>query len=376
MVVTVGVVFLIFSTEPEAQSEGATKKSAMLVSVASVERGSFTTEFTATGTVQPVEDIQLNAIVSGQIIRRSEDFVPGGIVKKGDLLLKIDPSDYMNQMALRKGELLQSQTDLEIEMGRQTIAKQDLELIGTDSLSEKQKSLILRKPQLDAVKASVTAAEAAYNQAQLNVQRTSVIAPFDAQVISQNVTVGSRVGPQDNLGRLVGKDAYWVTATIPVNKIPWLTFSENESEQNEVIIQNEANWQKGQYRTGYLYRQVGALDQQTRLVRVLIKVNDPLATKPENKTKPGLIIGEFVEVMLKGKQINDVVRLNRDYLRSNQTVWIMENNELKIKNVTVALSDANYVYISEGLSGTEKIVTTNISTVTDGVPLRTEKIEE
>ena len=80
--------------------------------------------------------------------------------------------------------------------------------------------------------------------------------------------------------------------------------------------------------------------------------------------------------MLKGKQINDVVRLNRDYLRSNQTVWIMENNELKIKNVTVALSDANYVYISEGLSGTEKIVTTNISTVTDGVPLRTEKIEE
>ena len=256
LVVTVGVVFLIFSTEPEAQSEGATKKSAMLVSVASVERGSFTTEFTATGTVQPVEDIQLNAIVSGQIIRRSEDFVPGGIVKKGDLLLKIDPSDYMNQMALRKGELLQSQTDLEIEMGRQTIAKQDLELIGTDSLSEKQKSLILRKPQLDAVKASVTAAEAAYNQAQLNVQRTSVIAPFDAQVISQNVTVGSRVGPQDNLGRLVGKDAYWVTATIPVNKIPWLTFSENESEQNEVIIQNEANWQKGQYRTGYLYRQV------------------------------------------------------------------------------------------------------------------------
>ncbi|RZS93635.1 efflux RND transporter periplasmic adaptor subunit [Aquimarina brevivitae] len=373
-IIALGAVWLIFSTEPEAQSEGATKKSAMLVSVVNAEKGNFVPQFLATGTVQPVEDIQLNAIVSGQILYRSSDFIPGGIVKKGETLLKIDPADFINQVELRKSELLQAKTNLELEMGRQVIAEQDLALVGVDSLSDKQKSLILRKPQLNAVKATIQSAQAAYDQAQLNLQRTTIRAPFDAQVISQNVTVGSLVGPQNNLGRLVGTAAYWVTATIPVHKLQWLSFAENnETETNEVRIKNVANWGQDNFRTGILYRQIGALEEQTRLVRVLIKVEDPLSTLSKNQNKPKMIIGSFVEIELSGKKIKDVVRIHRDYLRSNQTVWIMEDGTLQIKNVSILLSDANYVYITEGLSGNEKIVTTNISTVTNGVPLRTEE---
>src|SRR5690606_40472351 len=55
--------------------------------------------------------------------RRSSDlFIPGGLVRKGDLLLKIDPSDYQIQLELRKSELLQAQSDLMVEQGRQYIA--------------------------------------------------------------------------------------------------------------------------------------------------------------------------------------------------------------------------------------------------------------
>ncbi len=372
LVIATLAVFLIFSTEPTAKSEGATKKTAMLVSVEKVEKGTFTPEFITTGTVQAVEDIRLSAQVSGEVIQRMPEFVPGGLVKKGEVLLKINPADYRNRLALRKSELSQTQTDLKIEMGRQNIAEQDLALIGGDTLSEKQKSLVLRQPQLAAIKAQVASAKAAVNQAQLNLQRTTIRAPFDAQVISQNVTLGSQVAVGDNLGRLVGIEEYWVQINLPVRNLKWLQFPEDSQEFGAPVkIKNNSSWDANEYRTGYLYRQVGALDRQTRLARILIKVPNPLGNTTE-ENKPKLIIDDFVEASIEAKPIENVVQLNRDYLRSNNTVWVMENKKLAIREVKIKLIDAHFAYITEGLKDEDKVVTTNISTVTNGVPLRIE----
>lgn len=72
-------------SEPTANSEGAIREMAMLVEVEPVEAGNFIPEIEATGTVQPVEDVLLSAIVGGQIIQRSPAFVPGGFVKRDGL---------------------------------------------------------------------------------------------------------------------------------------------------------------------------------------------------------------------------------------------------------------------------------------------------
>lgn len=369
------IVVLIYSSEPTAQSEGATKKTAMLVSVEQVEKGTFTPLFQATGSVVAVEDIQLNSRVSGQVIRRNPAFVPGGRVKKGTELLKIDPADYLNEIELRKSELMQAKTDLEVELGRQNIAKQDLKLIGSDSLTQDQRDLVLRKPQFSAVQARIKAAEAALSQAQLNLKRTSVVAPFDAQIISQMVSVGSQLNQGDNLGRLVGLEQYWVEVNLPVKKLKWLRFPTSHRETGaEVTIKNTSDWEEGDHRKGYLANRVGALDQQSRLARLFIKAPDPLNL--ENKDQPELMIGSFVEVEIEGEPIEEVVRLKRDYLRTNQTVWVMENEKLSIKKVKVQLMDAHYAYISEGVQDGAKVLTTNISTVTEGIPLRTEATNE
>lgn len=369
------IVALIYATEPTAQTEGATKETAMLVRVEPVEKGSFTPVFRATGTVVALEDIQLSALVSGQVIKRNPKFVPGGMVKKGTELLKIDPADYLNQIELRKSELMQAQTDLEVELGRQNIAKQDLKLIGGDSLTQDQRDLVLRKPQFSAVQARIKAAEAALSQAQLNLARTSVVAPFDAQIISQNVSLGSQLNPGDQLGRLVGIEQYWVEVNLPVRKLKWLRFPTGTGQTGaEVTIKNTSDWEEGESRSGYLFNRVGALDQQTRLARLLIKAPDPLNLG--NKDRPELMIGSFVEVEIEGEPIDGVIRLNRDYLRTERTVWVMESEKLSIKDVKVRLMDANYAYISEGLEDDAKVLTTNISTVNEGIPLRTEAENE
>ncbi|QDH81092.1 efflux RND transporter periplasmic adaptor subunit [Echinicola soli] len=367
------VVLLIFFTEPTAKSEGATKITAMLVSVEKVHSGTFVPEFITTGTVLPVDNISLSAQVSGEVIERMPEFVPGGLVEKGEVLLKINPADYHNELALRKSELAQAQTNLQIEMGRQNIAEQDMALISGDTLSEKQQSLVLRKPQLEAINAQIQSAKAAVDQASLNLQRTVIRAPFDAQILTQNVTLGSQVALGDDLGRLVGTEAYWVQVTLPVRDLKWLKFPKGDQEMGDTVkIRNLSSWEPEEYRKGFLYRQIGALDPQTRLARIIIKVPDPLGTSAENN-QPKLLIDEFVEVNIQGKPIENVVKLNRDYMRSNETVWVMENKKLSIRKVQIKLMDAHFAYISQGLEHGEQVVTTNISTVTDGVPLRVEK---
>jgi len=372
------VTILIFSTEPEAQQEGASIETAILVDVVTAEKGTFAPTIVATGTVQPIEDVVLSPLVSGQIIRRDPAFTPGGFVKKGEVLLQIDPADYQNTLELRKSELLQSETTLATEMGRQQIAEQDLQLINNDSLfgdnplSDNETQLVLRKPQLNAVKATIEAARASMDQARLNLERTTIRAPFDAHILSQNVTVGSQVAQGDNLGRIVGTDSYWVTATVPVSRLQWLKFPESDSEKGSMVhIQNPSAWTTGASRTGYLDRQIGALDAQTRLARVLVRVEDPLATSEALEDAPKLMIGTFVEVNIEADSIPNVVRMDRNLVRSNQTAWVMKDELLEIRELDIILTDNKYAYVQSGLEAGDKIVTTNLSTVTDGVELRT-----
>lgn len=372
LVLAVVITSFIFFTEPTAKSEGATKEMAMLVQVTKAQQGDFSPNLVATGTVQPVEDVTISARVGGEVTRRAPAFVPGGYVQKGDILLQIDPADYRNNLELRRSELLQAQTELDVEMGRQEVAQQDLELVGDETLTSQEKSLVLRQPQLNAVKARIKAAQAAVEQAQINLERTTIKAPFDAHIISQNVTTGSQVAPGDDLGRLVGTQTYRVIISLPVSRLQWLQFPDaSEEKGSPVKIRNSSAWSSGVYRTGYLNSQVGALDDATRQARLLVEVPDPLA-QDTAKGKPELIIGTFVEAVIQANVIPNVVRISRDNLRNNNTVWVMQDEKLSIRQVNVLLTDNEYAYINEGLEGDEKIITTNLSTVAEGIPLRTE----
>ncbi len=372
------ITVLIFSTEPEAKTEGASIETAMLVDVIAVQQNTYEPTIVATGTVQPVEDVTLSPLVSGQVIRRDPSFTPGGFVKKNQVLLQIDPSDYRNTLELRKSQLMQSQSTLETEMGRQQIAEKDLQLITNDSLfganplSEEERQLVLRKPQLNAVKATIGGSKAAVDQARLDLSRTTIRAPFDAHILSQNVTEGSQVAQGDNLGRIVGTDYYWVMATVPVSKLQWLSFPKGNSEKGSPVrIKNSTAWSSDAYREGYLDKQIGALDNQTRLARVLVKVADPLANKSNIKEKPALMIGTFVEVEIQANPVAEVIRLSRDYVRSNETVWVMKEGKLEIREVDIVLNDDEYAYIRKGLADGEKVVITDLSTVSNGIGLRT-----
>jgi len=367
----VGITYLIFSTEPEATREGATKKTAMLVDVQPAQSGTYQPNIIATGTVQPAQDIMLSPRVQGQIVRCSPAFVPGGFVKKGQLLLQIDPADFQNTLRLRESELAQARADLRIEQGQQNVARQDYEILG-DTLPEARKALVLRQPQLESVRAQVKAAETAVEQAKLNLERSSIRAPFDAHILTRMANVGSQVAPGDRLGRLVGSDMYWVMATVPASKLRWLDFPQREGQRgSKVRLYDRSAWPEDSYREGYLYKLMGTLEGQTRMARVIVAVPDPLDLAQEQ-----LMIGAFMDAHIQGKVLPPTVRVERDYLREDETVWVMTGDSLDIRKVDILLQDADYAYIRKGLSPGDRIVTTNLSTVTAGAKLRLEEQQE
>lgn len=365
------VIVVIFMTEPKAEREAATKKTAMLVDVVRVSSGNFTPTVVATGSVQAAKDITLSSQIGGEVVSLSGNFIPGSFVKRGEVLLRINPADYSNTLQLRQSDLQLAKADLSVEMGRQDVARKDFELIGQEMSPENQ-ALVLRKPQLEAAKAGVAAAEAAVNQARLNLQRTTIRAPFDAHIISRNINVGSQVAPGEDVGRLVGMDEYWVIANVPTGKVNWLSFAEREAKNGADVKIFSKSWPSGLYRMGKLFRLVGALDAQTRLARVLVSVPDPLVRKASMDTVPPLMIGTFVETQIEAREIKHVIRLDRDHLRQGETVWVMDDGKLRIRKVDIVFQDPEYAYIRKGLSDGDEVVTTDLSTVVEGSELRTE----
>ena len=365
----VALMVLIFKTEPTATRVDVARETAMLVEVRTAERGRFTPVIEAMGQVVPAREVTLQPRVSGRVIELAEAFEPGGRVAEGTALLRIDPADYQAALRQRRSELAQARADLELEQGRQAVAEQDFELLG-EELDEGNRHLVLRQPQLKQARAQVDFAEAALRRAELDLQRTRISAPFDAQILSRDVATGSQVNTGDSLARLVATDRYWVAASVPLSQLRWLRFAERDGEQGApVSLRHEAAWGSSRSRQGRLQRLVGELDANARLARVLVSVEDPLALRAEAGT-PSMILGAFVRTAIAGRALDDVVRLDRNLLRREDTVWVMEDGALAIRPVTVLLRDGDYAYISDGLEQGDQVVVTDLATVVDGAALR------
>lgn len=357
---------LINRTEPTANQIKTTRKSSALVDTMVVVRGEYAPRLTVLGTVLPARDINLAPRISGQVTEISDSFVPGGMIQKGDVLLQIDTADFENQLSIRVSELEQKVAALKIEQGRQSLAKKELKLLES-TIDDTNRDLVLRAPQIASIRAEVSAAKAAVERAQLELDRATVIAPFDAQIISQSVNVGSQVSPGNELARLVGTNQYWVSAALPVRSLRWIQFPSDDQEGSKVILQNTDAWPPNSSRSGRVTRMIGSVDDQTRLARVLVEVNDPLGQKSDS---PPLILQSLLEVEIEGTPIEDVVRLPREYVRDQDTVWIMKDDKLEIRDCKVAFRDAAFAYVSDGLNSDDEVVISTLATVAEGVGLK------
>lgn len=364
------LIFVIFNTEPTAQREGAVRQSASLVDVIRPEAGSFRPTIEAMGTVRAAREITLAARVEGEIVDMADAFVPGGFVEAGQRLLQIDQADYRVALQQAESALEQAIADLEVEQGERAAAEAEYRQFDRE-LPPERRALVLREPQGRAARARVEAARADLRAAELDLERTRVAAPFDAHVVSRAVNLGSQVSPGAALGRLVGLERYWVEATVPVSRLAWIDVPEEGEPGARVRLRNRNAWPEGIHREGEVFRVIGELEGNTRLARILVEVDDPLARESAGD-EPRLMLGEYVECHIDGRELTDVVRIERDYVREDDTVWLMVDGRLAIEPVSIVFQDGDYAYIDDGLDADDRVVTTRLATVKEGLRLRVE----
>jgi len=359
------VSYWIKQSEPTAEREAATRRSAAPVETIRVEQGTYRPTLSVLGTVRPARDIVLSPRVGGQVIAVEPSFVPGGLVEAGRPLLRLDPADYEQALIVRESEMHQVQAELTIEQGQQRVARREFSLLGED-IDPANRSLVLREPQIESLRAKLRAAEAALDQARLELERTVIRAPFAAQILDRSVELGSEVSAGDELARLVGTDEYWVFATVPLDTVRWIELPEGNKPGARATIRHRTAWGENEMREGRVERLIGEVDESTRLARVIVAIPHPLG----DGVQPALVLGSIVQVEIEARPIERVVRLDREYLRQNDTVWVMSDGELHIRPVEVRFSDAEHAYIGDGLQAGDRVVTTSLATVVDGLPIR------
>jgi len=345
---------------------------ATLVDVIEVARQTHKVVVHGMGTVVPTREIQLSSQVGGQIIDVSKEFVPGGRFVRGERVLEIDPKDYELAVQQRKSDIAKAQCDLKVEMGQQSVAQREHELLGKE-VEDEDKELLLRKPQLAMAKAAVSAAQANLEQAILDLKRTEVSAPFNAMVKSRNVNLGSHVGIGTALASLVGTDEYWVQISISLDELRWIDVPKiNRDGGSTVRVYCESAWGPNAFRIGTVERLMTNLEPQGRMAQLLLVVKDPLGSGSDSPHPLIMFLDSYVRVEIEGRNLQNVIQIPRTALHDGSCVWVMQpDNTLDIRNVDIVWGGNEHVYINDGLDEGDLLITSDIAAPVKGMSLRT-----
>ncbi|MEN8256212.1 MAG: efflux RND transporter periplasmic adaptor subunit, partial [Verrucomicrobiota bacterium] len=361
----IGINRILVMTAPKAEKKKKPRMTA-LVETQELRKSNETVILQLTGTVIPAEQIMLRARVGGEIVSMSPGFIEGGLLKKEDEILEIDPVDYQLALAAAESKLETARFNHKMELGRQDVAQREWELLKTDDASEQEKELALRIPHLAASKAALQAAKASEEKARIDLARTQIHAPFNAVVLERNVNVGSQATPAGQLARLAGTDAYWIKVSIPVDRLEWLDIP---GSAVKVLSNTNAN----AIREGRVIKLLGDLEERGRMARLLVKVQDPLCLQPENADKTALLIGEFVRAEISGREENNVYSIPRNALHENRFIWIAQDDKLDIREVDVLWRDANQVLVRNGITDGDQLIVSDMTTPIQGVDINTGK---
>lgn len=367
-VVAIGVAIAVFwMKNPPKPPRRPPVDSAQLVEVLPVELTREQAVIEVFGNVIPAREVDLVPRVSGEVVACHPAWYEGGIVKKGDLVIQLDDSDYRLNLVTQEAQLESAKYQLRIEEGQQDVAAREWEILGMqDKASDLDRELALRQPHLREKKAQLLAAEAAVEQAELNLARTKIRAPFNAIILSADVETGDQAGTQTKLGHLVGTDTYWVQLSIATDELQWIDLPASGSGSS---TQARVYGTAGCVRMGQVLALLGDLEPQGRLARLLVEVEDPLDLKTESGQREPLVLGEYTRAELLGRFMEDVAAVPATALRDGRNAWIKTpEGKLVIREVEMVWRDENRVML-KGLQEGEELVISEIPAPVEGMEL-------
>ncbi|MBU0735606.1 MAG: efflux RND transporter periplasmic adaptor subunit [Proteobacteria bacterium] len=368
--VALGALGMIKLTESKPQIKKQTVEVPLLiVRTMEVRTASQAVVVKGEGTVKPLQEIDLVPQVDGKVVYIAPSLINGGQFKKGEILLGIEPEDYQLAVTFAQSKVKSAESLLRMAEEESEAAREEwFQLYMDDAGKGKEPpALVLKQPQLAAAKAKLAADNADLKKALLNLERTKIKAPFDGRVEKEDVDLGQYVRPGEKLATIFSTDSAEIAVPLEDESLQWFhvpgfTPGNGPGAKTTVrarIAGRERSWK------GRVVRAEGKLDEQTRMIRVVLRVDDPYATKPP------LAMGLFVTVEIEGHNIPDMAIIPRSALHQGNVVWVVDRDgQLHYRKVKVVRIDGERVQISSGLQTGEQVAVSPLKTVTDGMKVR------
>ena len=322
---------------------------------------------TSQGTVQPRTESQLVPEIAGRVTWVAPSFAEGGFFEAGDVLVRIDPFDYEQQLVSARSQLAQARLRLAEEEAEAEVARREWETLGRGDPRE----LALRKPQLEDARASVAAAEAGVERAVRDLERADILAPYAGRVRSKDVDIGQYVRVGDTIATVYAVDVAEIRLPLPDDELAYLDVplsyrGVEQRAQPGVTLRATFAGQTHAWE-GRIVRTESEIDPVSRMVHAIAEVADPYAAGP-NPDRPPLAVGMYVEAEIGGRTARDVAVLPREALRGRDQVLVVEpDDRLSFRTVDVLRTSTESVIVQAGLQAGDLVVTSALDTPTDGM---------
>ena len=345
------------------------------VRVTEVEQRSVGLVVGSQGKVQAAQTANLSAAVAGPVAWISSAMEAGGYVTEGETLLRLDASDYETMLARSEASVQQANAESG-HASREYDRMKELAEQRLASQSQLQDAQRLAEVSI----ARLADAEANHRQAQLDLQRTEIKAPFNAIVETREVELGQYVNRAQSIAVLYGANEVEVRVPLAIRQLGYLDIplglqGELPPEQAPAVTLTGTYGGAEHHWEGTLVRIEASIDPNSNTVQTIIRVSQPTATidwtsAEEIKAIP-LPIGLYVHADIKGKTVDSLISLPRSVIRNNNQVLVVDaENKMYYREVDIFRLEEENVLISGGILPGERVCISPIQAVVDGMAVQ------
>jgi RND family efflux transporter MFP subunit len=422
IVAALAIVFIQVKSKPAIEHQDL-QFPIKTVEVLTVKRIPFRTSALAYGSVEPATVLKAKSEVNGKISYIHPELKQGGSLPKGTAVLRIETTTFEISLDSSKAGLASSQSSLQQVEAEEKSAKRSLQIaqknlnlelaelervkvlveartLARNQLNiEEQKVLQLSSTVQDfqgkvdtyssrkaSIRAQIKQSKSQVDQSQDSLIRTEVVLPFDARIGSVSVDVGEFVAAGGQLFEALGIESIEINAQLPIKHVRPLATTMNDNNnsqltnsQGSVNLQNAiAHWDLeakvrivgGDFNTiwdGVLLRISESVDPTRDTLGMVVAVDKPYEGVIPG-IRPPLLKGMYASVEFLSQPKNMLV-IPRKALHENRVYVVSKDNTLSIRPVQISYSQGQLVVIKEGLKEGDKIITSDLVPVIEGIKL-------
>lgn len=372
--------------------------------------------------------VAIGAEVEGRVVHKSSTARGGTYVHKGDLLFEIDPTRYELEITRLEAQLQQVQqeqaaievdlqnTDRLIALAEEDVALQNRNLVRMQQLLKKSTAndseveaamkqdlaarnalqmLINQRNTLQQQKktkqAGIKLVEAQLDRAQLDLRRCSVKSTLEGRIVADEVEEGDYAKVGQILVHISDASKMEIQCQLRGEELAWVwqqhqvqgTGQSGADPLNlpevpcEVVFQFEGVetiWE------GHLARLEGTgIDRDTRTFPCRVLVDEPQQTRVEQTggrpsvSLPALLSGMYVTVRIPVQSPVPILKLPIEAVRPGGQVWLRQDDELKIRTVSVAHTEDQAVFVRQldsGLAEGDRVIVSPLPSVWEGMKVK------